>query len=255
MANPSVTYTFTNSTTADASEVNQNFSDVLASLTDGTKSINIDAITAAGAATFNGNVALGSASGDTATVNATMSFATTPKVDQINEKTLTNGVALQGATDGNVVASGNIGEQQIGYCSSAAVTTVADTEIDVTGCSVTLTAGIWDLSYCLSAAAYRASGTSPGWCRVRITDSSDVVESDTENSIAFENSASGAFQSYGVISNTKRIYLTSSKTFKIRLTSNLSTATGAAYVYKNGDTTGSVSGNESTSFIRAVRVA
>jgi len=75
MANPSVTYTFTNGTVADGTEVNTNFSDLIASLTDGTKSLSIDAITGAGAATFNGNTTLGNAAGDTLTVNATTTYA------------------------------------------------------------------------------------------------------------------------------------------------------------------------------------
>jgi hypothetical protein len=73
MANPSVTYTFTNGTTADGTQVSQNFTDLINSLTDGTKSLNIDAITAAGTATFNGNTIIGNASGDTVTVNGTFS--------------------------------------------------------------------------------------------------------------------------------------------------------------------------------------
>lgn len=69
MANPTVTYTFVNGNVADASQVNQNFTDIINGLTDGTKSLNIDAITAAGAAIFNGAVTLGNATGDTITVN------------------------------------------------------------------------------------------------------------------------------------------------------------------------------------------
>jgi hypothetical protein len=69
MANPTVTYTFVNGNVADASQVNQNFTDLINSLTDGSKSLNIDALTAAGAATLNGNVTLGNAVGDAITVN------------------------------------------------------------------------------------------------------------------------------------------------------------------------------------------
>ena len=71
MANPSVTNIFVNGSVADASAVNQNFSDLVNSLTDGTKSLNVDAVTAAGTATLNGNVVLGNASGDTITANGT----------------------------------------------------------------------------------------------------------------------------------------------------------------------------------------
>ena len=69
MANPSVTYTFTNGTVADATQMNQNWTDIINCLTDGSKSLNIDAITTAGKATLNGAVDLGNATGDTITVN------------------------------------------------------------------------------------------------------------------------------------------------------------------------------------------
>lgn len=64
MANPSVTYTFTNGNVADASQVNQNFTDLINSLIDGSKSINIDAATIGGLLTANGNVDLGNSAGD-----------------------------------------------------------------------------------------------------------------------------------------------------------------------------------------------
>lgn len=64
MAIPAVSYSFSNGTTADASQVNTNFTDLINSLTDGTKSLTIDAITCAGTATFNGAVTLGNGSVD-----------------------------------------------------------------------------------------------------------------------------------------------------------------------------------------------
>lgn len=70
MANPSVTNTFVNGNVADASQVNQNFTDIINGLTDGSKSLNVDAVTAAGTATLNGNVILGNAASDNLTINA-----------------------------------------------------------------------------------------------------------------------------------------------------------------------------------------
>jgi len=104
MANPSVTYTFTNSTTADASEVNQNFSDLISSLTDGTKSLNIDAITAAGTATFNGNVALGNASGDTIAINGTVNsnVSLDGGTFVFNESGADKDFRIEGDTDANL---------------------------------------------------------------------------------------------------------------------------------------------------------
>jgi hypothetical protein len=72
MAGPSVTNTFANSTTADASQVNQNFTDLINGATDGTKDYSINALTCAGTATLNGNVNLGNASGDDLTITASL---------------------------------------------------------------------------------------------------------------------------------------------------------------------------------------
>jgi hypothetical protein len=72
VANPAVTYTFANSTTADASQVNQNFTDLINGLTDGTKDLSISALTCAGTATLNGNVAIGNSSSDTLTITAVL---------------------------------------------------------------------------------------------------------------------------------------------------------------------------------------
>lgn len=72
MAAPSVTYTFANSTTSDATQVNTNFSDIINGVSDGTKDLSINALTCAGTATLNGNVNLGNASGDDLTITASL---------------------------------------------------------------------------------------------------------------------------------------------------------------------------------------
>tara|TARA_R110000868_G_scaffold62962_3_gene189957 strand:- start:10856 stop:12025 length:1170 start_codon:yes stop_codon:yes gene_type:complete len=72
MANVSVTNTFTNATTADASQVNQNFTDIINGTSDGTKDFSISALTVAGTLTANGNVNLGNSSGDDLTVTASL---------------------------------------------------------------------------------------------------------------------------------------------------------------------------------------
>jgi hypothetical protein len=73
MAGPSVTYTFVNGNVSDASQVNQNFTDLINGATDGTKDYNINALTCAGTATLNGNTIIGNAAGDTITTNGTFS--------------------------------------------------------------------------------------------------------------------------------------------------------------------------------------
>lgn len=72
MAFPSVTYTFTNSTTADATQVNQNFTDMINGLSDGTKNLNMSAATFASTLTANGAVILGASSSNNLTINASL---------------------------------------------------------------------------------------------------------------------------------------------------------------------------------------
>jgi hypothetical protein len=72
MANISVTNTFANATTADATQVNQNFSDIINGTSDGTKDFSISALTVGGTLTANGNVNLGNASGDDLSITASL---------------------------------------------------------------------------------------------------------------------------------------------------------------------------------------
>lgn len=81
MPAPSLTYTLTNGTTADASQLMQNLNDLLNGYTDGTKDLSVAAFTAAGTATFNGNVALGNASGDDITVTGSLASSIPVKTD------------------------------------------------------------------------------------------------------------------------------------------------------------------------------
>ncbi len=81
MAAPSLTYTLTNGTTADASQAMQNFNDLLNGITDGTKDLSISALTCAGTATLNGHVNLGNSSADDLTITASLAADLVPKTD------------------------------------------------------------------------------------------------------------------------------------------------------------------------------
>lgn len=72
MASITVTYSFSNSTTADATQVNQNFTDIINGTSDGTKDFSINALTCAGNVNINGNTTIGNASSDTITVTASL---------------------------------------------------------------------------------------------------------------------------------------------------------------------------------------
>ncbi len=73
MAAPSYTYTLTNGTTADASQVMQDLNDILNGVTDGTKDLSFAALTCSGNVTLNGTTnTIGSASNDDLVVTASL---------------------------------------------------------------------------------------------------------------------------------------------------------------------------------------
>jgi len=82
MPSPSVTYTFSNNATADASQVNQNFTDVINALTDASKDLSIAALTVSGNFSATGStLTLGNASSDTLTVTASLGSHLVPSTD------------------------------------------------------------------------------------------------------------------------------------------------------------------------------
>lgn len=108
MANISVTYSFSNGSTADATEVNTNFQDIIDGTSDGTKDLSVNAITAAGTTTLNGNVNLGNATSDDVTVTGRIASDLDPKTAATNtlgDATQTwQGLYLDnGVTDGGAV--------------------------------------------------------------------------------------------------------------------------------------------------------
>ena len=81
MAFPSVTNTFVNGASADAGEVNTNFTDVINGLSDGTKDFSMSAGTLAGVLTCNGNVVLGNGTGDDITITGSLAATLNIKTD------------------------------------------------------------------------------------------------------------------------------------------------------------------------------
>lgn len=81
MANISVTYSFSNGSTADATEVNTNFQDIIDGTSDGSKDFSISALTCAGNATFNANTTIGNATSDDLTITARVASDVIPKTD------------------------------------------------------------------------------------------------------------------------------------------------------------------------------
>jgi hypothetical protein len=82
MAAPTLTYTLTNGTTADASQVMQNFTDLLNGITDGSKDLSISALSLAGNFTANGTTnTIGNSSSDDLVVTASIASDLAVKTD------------------------------------------------------------------------------------------------------------------------------------------------------------------------------
>jgi hypothetical protein len=129
MPAPSLTYTLTNGSTADATQVMQDLNDLLNGITDGTKDLSISALTCAGTATLNGHVNLGNSSADDLTITASLASTLPIKTNTsydiggatlgLRKLYLGNGGA--GATCSIVSAShGTTREYTVPDCSAAA---------------------------------------------------------------------------------------------------------------------------------------
>lgn len=122
MAFPSYTYIFTNGSTADATQVNQNYTDILNGVTDTTKDLSVSAITAAGNVVLNGNVTLGISSSKTITFMGQMSS--------------TLGIVANNLYDIGTVTSGGL---RALYFSSAAASFTTKVAAQTTVADVTIT--------------------------------------------------------------------------------------------------------------------
>lgn len=95
-------------------------------------------------------------------VSGTNVVGGTPTVDTINEYTSTNGVQIKGRTSSTVIGSGYIGEiLQSNVNTTINVTNASALESNVT--TVTLTAGIWDVSGVIFWERNAATVTSPDY--------------------------------------------------------------------------------------------
>jgi hypothetical protein len=155
---------------------------------------------------------------------------------------------------GEALPSGAVGEEKIAYATSTATVT-ADVEVDVTGASITLEPGVWELQYSASVLLERTpASTYSIQCRLRIRDSANNVESLTESGSGLYSNTSDVSWNFFEMSKTKRVNIVSTKTFKLSVTASVSDTIGNCVVY-TGSTTNAIDGSEATTYIRAVRVA
>lgn len=138
MALPSVSYTFTNGTTASGPQVSQNFADLVAALTDTTKSLSIDALTTAGAVSLGTTLAVAGASSLIGAVTLSSTLAVT------GATTLSSTLAVTGATT----------------LSSTLTVTGASTLTGAVACSSTLAVTSANVAVGLTAAAMAIAGSN-----------------------------------------------------------------------------------------------
>lgn len=256
MATFSYTYTLTNGTTADATQVQQNFTDVRNGVSDGTSDISCAALTAAGTATFNGNVTLGNASGDDITLTGSLASSIPIKTDSSYDIGTSSlrlrrlyADAVYGVVDGAAASAGDVGEIISASISSNTTANSTDTEGDVTGASLSLTAGHWLVFYALSFQVNQGNATGQSiYGRVRITDSSNTLV--TGSTSFFGMVANQNFDIFHHVSRVTSLNISASATYKLRITVKSSTPTLVLLAADTGNFTGT--DNEATFF--AVRI-
>lgn len=174
MAAPSLTYSLTNGSTADASQVMQNFNDLLNGYTDGTKDLSISALTCAGTATLNGHVNLGNSSADDLTITASLA-ATLPIKTNTSYDIGSSTKGLQSAYFGGT--STFTGQVKAATLSASRVWTIPETAADA--------------SFVMTKAAQTIDGAKVFNAATTLGDSTSIVT----------NVCNGRFQYY-VTTNT-----------------------------------------------------
>jgi hypothetical protein len=237
MAFPSVTNTFSNGTTADAAQVNTNFTDLINGFSDGTKDFNMNAGTLAGAFTCNGNVTLGNGTGDDITITgslaATLNIKTTNLFD-IGSVTKglqaayfgSSGGAFTTKVQGSAVTANKTFTLPGFNMTMPATEGSAYDQIETDGAGTTRFENRTNLNY---AAGY-SIGASVGASALTIT-----LEGADDNALSATNSALFAFRDTTLTTGIKdRIEVTSDLTLVISSGSTLGHTSAVAekiYVY------------------------
>lgn len=184
MALPSVTHSFTSGTTIQSSQVNTNFTDLINSLTDGTKDLTVSALTLQGALTANADITLGNNSSDSLAVNALVNSDLNPEM-ATGAYTLGDGTnqwqALyldNDATDGGAVYFN-------GASSAFLKANAAGTQLDLDGWTLVEIDGATDSHLRLDA----NSGDAKITLRVDNTDATswDILCDNSDNDALVQN--------------------------------------------------------------------
>ena len=132
----------------------------------------------------------------------------TPLVDTVNENTVNNGVQIQGRKSGVAIPSGYIGQMFNPAVLPSSNLTVTTAEADITGASVTLSAGVWMLSAFVS---YEGASVALGvTCYIRET--TNLVKEMFSGSVAASTSAATSGMTVVNFSGADKTYRLTAKT-------------------------------------------
>lgn len=175
------------------------------------------------------------------------------KIDTINEYTTGSGVALQGRTNGIAPTTGFVGEMVTSGAMSVTGTTLAKVWVDVTGASITLTAGNWLVFIGATMQALNQVGTLIDYfARVALFDSAnnlipgsvmlqDFIMLSTVNTHTFS------------MSEVVPVRPTTSTTYKLRIECGYAAATAITRFLVGG--VGDFDANDCTPYFYAVRIS
>jgi hypothetical protein len=198
MAAPVISYTFSNGTTSDASQVNQNFTDLINALTDGTADLTFGSAVISGALSAGGNVILGNAASDTLTIGGTVVSSLLP-----TDATYDLGSAVKQWKDlylsGNAVFGGNL---TVGgtLALTGALTLNGNVEIgNAVGDTLTITATLTS-NLLPTAATYSIGSTSQSFKALYLDNASvngGAIYFDASNNSGIVVNAAGASMTFG----------------------------------------------------------
>lgn len=168
------------------------------------------------------------------------------------------GVIVEGADGSSAVPAGYVGEFLSAELTSLQSINTDNTDTDVTGMSIELTPGVWQIGYNMSIGAYNSSSTSTYVVspRIRITDGANSPVPGTTHLTRYGLVAGSV--DYNSIACSTVIQVSSTTTYKVRAAKGGSGNRTDTYVrlIGNGASVDSLlTGIDGECFMYAVRIA
>jgi len=162
------------------------------------------------------------------------------------------GSAIKGSISGAAIGAGYVGEKIAATLTTDTTVSTSDSESDVTGASITLTAGTWAVYYGSSISLTSGSVSATDIrARVRITDSSNNAVAGSASLI--RQTLMNTNIVYQVVSRSLYIQVASSTTYKLRIIASVNASTFSA-IFRSQDA-GIFAGVSNDSYFYAVRIA